>query len=137
MAISSQFYPSAFADMFNSDLNSGDEYKLMLLTNSAAYSNANTDVSDVSANEITGTGYDAGGKVVTISAARNNAKTELTLSDVLFTSATFSFYKAVIYNVTSGALVMYLDFGGVQNVNGQNYQLNAPNPKPAITPTPI
>jgi hypothetical protein len=109
----------------------------MLLNNSAAYSNSHTDVSDVSANEISGTGYDAGGKVVTISAARDGAKTELTLSDVLFTSATFSFFKGVIYNATSGALLMYLDFGGVQNVNGQNYQLNTPNPKPAITPTPI
>lgn len=144
MAISSQFYPSAFAAMFNNDLNSGDTFKLMLLTNAYTYSNVHTLVSDVSANEISGTGYTTGGAAITVSAAlkpgalpADRDRTELTLSDVLFTAATFTFEKAVVYNADSNALLLYLDFGAEQNVAGQNYQLNAPSPKPSITPTPI
>ena len=139
MAISSQFYPASFAAMFNNDNNTGDTYKLMLLTSSYSYSNAHTVVSDVSANEISGTGYSTGGATITVSAAQSDddSKTEFTLGNVLFSSATFTFRKAVIYNSTSNALLMYLDFGTTQDVSGQNYQLNAPSPKPSITPVAI
>jgi hypothetical protein len=139
MAISSQFYPASFAAMFNNDNNTGDTYKLMLLTSSYSYSNAHTVVSDVSANEISGTGYSTGGATITVSAAQSDddSKTEFTLGNVLFSSATFTFRKAVIYNSTSNALLMYLDFGTNQDVSGQNYQLNAPSPLPSITPVAI
>jgi hypothetical protein len=139
MAISSQFYPSAFAAMFNNDNNTGDTYKLMLLANAYDYSNAHTVVADVSANQISGTGYTTGGATITVAAGQSadNSKTEFTLGSVLFSSATISFYKGVIYNSTSNALLLYLDFGGVQNANGQNYQLNVPNPLPSITPVAI
>ncbi len=139
MAISSQFYPSSFAAMFNNDANSGDTFKLMLLTDSYTYSNAHTVVADVSANEITGTGYSTGGATITVAAdqSADDSKTEFDIGSVLFSSATISFYKGVIYNSTSNKLLLYLDFGGVQNANGQNYQLNAPSPKPSITPVAI
>jgi hypothetical protein len=139
MAISSQFYPASFAAMFNNDNNTGDTYKLMLLSDAYTYSNAHTVVADVSANQISGTGYTTGGATITVSAAQSDddSKTEFTLGNVLFSSATISFYKGVIYNSTSNALLLYLDFGGVQNANGQNYQLNAPNPLPSITPVAI
>jgi hypothetical protein len=139
MAISSQFYPSSFAAMFNNDNNTGDTYKLMLLTNSYTYSNAHTVVGDVSANEISGTGYSTGGATITVAAAQSDddSKTEFDLGAVLFSGATFTFRKAVVYNSTSNALLLYLDFGTTQDVSGQNYQLNAPNPKPSITPVAI
>ena len=139
MAISSQFYPSAFSAMFNNDNNTGDTYKLMLLTSSYSYSNAHTVVADVSADQISGTGYTTGGATLTVSAAQSDddSKTEFTLGNVLFSSATFTFRKAVIYNSTSNALLMYLDFGTTQDVSGQNYQLNAPSPLPSITPVAI
>jgi hypothetical protein len=139
MAISSQFYPSAFAAMFNNDNNTGDTYKLMLLANAYDYSNAHTVVADVSANQISGTGYTTGGATITVTAAQSDddTKTEFTLGSVLFSSATFTFEKAVVYNSTSNALLLYLDFGAEQDVAGQNYQLNAPSPKPSITPVAI
>ena len=139
MAISSQFYPSAFAAMFNNDNNTGDTYKLMLLANAYTYSDAHTVVADVSANQISGTGYTTGGATITVTAAQSDddSKTEFTLGNVLFSSATFTFRKAVIYNSTSNALLLYLDFGAEQDVAGQNYQLNAPSPKPSITPVAI
>jgi hypothetical protein len=139
MAISSQFYPSAGAAMFNNDINSGDTFKLMLLANAYTYSNAHTVVGDVSTHEISGPGYTAGGATITITAAQSDddLKSELTLGSVLFSSATFIFEKAVIYSSTSNALLMYLDFGAEQDVAGQNYQLNAPSPKPSLTPVAI
>jgi hypothetical protein len=139
MAISSQFYPASFAAMFNNDNNSGDTFKLMLLANAYTYSDAHTVVGDVSGNEISGTGYSAGGATITVSAAQSDddSKTEFTLGSVLFSSATFTFQKAVVYNSTSNALLLYLDFGAEQDVAGQNYQLNAPSPKPSITPVAI
>jgi hypothetical protein len=139
MAISSQFYPSAFAAMFNNDNNTGDTYKLMLLANAYNYSNAHTVVSDVSSNQISGTGYTTGGATITVTAAQSDddSKTEFTLGSVLFSTATFTFQKAVVYNSTSNALLLYLDFGAEQDVAGQNYQLNAPSPKPSITPVAI
>jgi hypothetical protein len=139
MAISSQFYPSAFAAMFNNDNNTGDTYKLMLLSDAYTYSNAHTVVADVSANQISGTGYTTGGATITVTAAQSDddSKTEFTLGSVLFSSATFTFEKAVVYNSTSNALLLYLDFGAEQDVAGQNYQLNAPSPKPSITPVAI
>lgn len=139
MAISSQFYPNAGAAIFNNEIDSGDTFKLMLLTSSYTYSNAHTVVGDVSANEISGPGYTAGGAAITITAAQSedDLKSELTMSNVLFSSATFVFRRAVIYSVDSGALLMYLDFGANQDVAGQNYQLNAPAPKPTLTPVPL
>jgi hypothetical protein len=139
MAISSQFYPSAFAAMFNNDNNTGDTYKLMLLADAYTYSNAHTVVADVSSNQISGTGYTTGGATITVTAAQSDddSKTEFTLGSVLFSSATFTFEKAVVYNSTSNALLLYLDFGAEQDVAGQNYQLNAPSPKPSITPVAI
>ena len=139
MAISSQFYPSAFAAMFNNDNNTGDTYKLMLLADAYTYSNAHTVVADVSSNQISGTGYTTGGATITVTAAQSDddSKTEFTLGSVLFSTATFTFQKAVVYNSTSNALLLYLDFGAEQDVAGQNYQLNAPNPLPSITPVAI
>jgi hypothetical protein len=139
MAISSQFYPSAFAAMFNNDNNTGDTYKLMLLADAYTYSNAHTVVADVSSNQISGTGYTTGGATITVTAAQSDddSKTEFTLGSVLFSTATFTFQKAVVYNSTSNALLLYLDFGAEQDVAGQNYQLNAPSPKPSITPVAI
>jgi len=139
MAISSQFYPNAGAAIFNNEIDSGDTFKLMLLANAYNYSNAHTVVGDVSTHEISGPGYTAGGAEITITAAKadDNLKSELTMSNVLFSSATFIFEKAVIYSTGSGALLMYLDFGDEQDVAGQNYQLNAPSPKPTLTPVAI
>jgi hypothetical protein len=144
MAISSQFYPSSFAAMFNNDANSGDTFKLMLLANAYTYSNEHTVVADVSGDEISGPGYTAGGSAITVTAALkpgatapDRDRTEFTLGSVLFSAATFTFEKAVVYDSTSNALLLYLDFGAEQDVAGQNYQLNAPSPKPSITPVAI
>lgn len=138
MAITAKFYPSAAAKMFNSDLNSGDSFKMALLTSSGTFNAAHTLYSDVSANQITGTGYSSGGVAVTVGpATSDSSKAEFPITAALWTSATFAFQNAVVYETAGGALLMHLAFDAEQNVAGQDYQINAPSPSPKATPVGI
>lgn len=134
MPVTSTWYPSAFAEMYNNDFNNGDAFKVALLGSLGTYNAAHTAWSDVSANEISGAGYTAGGESVTISATSSSTKTEFTLGSVEWVAATITFAHAVVYAVASGALMLHINFGGTQTVNAQNFILNTPTTKPSITP---
>lgn len=135
MAITAKFYPSAAAKMFNNDLNNGDTFKMALLSSVGTYDSTDVLYSDVSANQISGTGYSSGGVAVTVGPATSDAsKAEFPVTAALWTGATFTFQNAVIYQVTSGALLMHLAFDAEQDVAGQDYQINAPSPAPKATP---
>jgi hypothetical protein len=135
MAITATWYPSSIAKMFNNDLNDGDPFKVALLSSSGTYNAADTVWSDVSGDEITGTGYTTGGATVTIGAATSNGtKSEFPIGSVQWLAATMTFSNAVIYQATSGALLMHLSYSSAQTATAQNYTLNAPDPKPAATP---
>lgn len=135
MAITAKFYPSAAAKMFNNDLNDGDSYKMALLSSAGTYDSTDVLFSDVSGNQISGTGYSSGGVSVTVGPATSDAtKAEFPVTAALWTGATFTFQNAVIYQVTSGALLMHLAFDAEQDVAGQDYQINAPSPSPKATP---
>lgn len=136
MAITATWYPSSVAKMFNNDLNHGDTFKVALLTSSGTYNAADTVWSDVSGDEITGTNYTAGGATVTIdSATSNGTKSEFPIGSAQWFTATMTFSNAVIYQATSGALLLHLAYSSAQNVTAQNYTLEGPNPKPGATPT--
>jgi hypothetical protein len=135
MAITATWYPSSIAKMFNNDLNDGDPFKVALLSSSGTYNAADTVWSDVSGDEITGTGYTTGGATVTIGAATSNGtKSEFPIGSVAWLAATMTFSNAVIYQATSGALLLHLAYSAAQTVTAQNYILSAPDPKPAATP---
>ena len=93
-----------------------DTFKVMLVYQ--AYTpNADTNLvaSDVS-NEITGTGYTAGGRALSglsVSQDNTNNKGVWDAADVIWASSSISAYGAVIYDTTAAsALVCYFDFGG-------------------------
>jgi hypothetical protein len=135
MAITAKFYPSAAAKMFNNDLNDGDSYKMALLSSAGTYDANDVLFSDVSGDQISGTGYSSGGVAVTVGPATSDAtKAQFPVTAALWTSATFTFQNAVIYQITSGALLMHLAFDAEQDVAGQDYQINAPSPSPKATP---
>ena len=135
MAITAKFYPSAAAKMFNNDLNDGDSYKMALLSSAGTYDSTDILFSDVIGDQISGTGYSSGGVSVTVGPATSDAtKAEFPVTAALWTGATFTFQNAVIYQVTSGALLMHLAFDAEQDVAGQDYQINAPSPSPKATP---
>ena len=142
MAITAKFYPSAAAAMFNSEINSGDTFKMALLTNAGGFVAADTLFSDVSGDQISGTspnvGYTSGGvEVIVGPATSDSAKAEFPITAALWTGATFTFQNAVVYEVSSGKLLMHLAFSDEQNVAGQDYQINAPSPAPKATPVGI
>jgi len=88
-------------------------YKIALYTGNANLNNTTTAYSTT--NEITGTGYTAGGKTLTISQVpvgdTTNNTSYVSFSNVTWTSASFTARCALIYNSTTGAAVAVLDFG--------------------------
>jgi hypothetical protein len=103
----------------------GDTIKVGLLDDSHAFSAANSAWADVSANEISGTGYTAGGVTLgsqAVSVASNTAKFDA--ADTEWTSASFTAYHAVIYDTTnSNSLICSIDFGGAQTVSSGTFTI--------------
>lgn len=83
---------------------------------------------DVSAYEITGTNYTAGGQLLVNCAQTYSTSTNtwiLDCDDPLWTNATFTAQRyAVFYKGTSEELIAYIDFGSSNSVNAQNAWLN-------------
>ena len=88
-------------------------YKIALYT--AAASLDNTTTTYTSSNEVTGTGYTAGGQVLTISntpTGDNSTNTAyISFNNVTWNPASFTCRGALIYNSTTNAAVAVLDFG--------------------------
>jgi hypothetical protein len=82
---------------------------------------------DVSVNEISGTGYTAGGAAMSGTRSVTEAATTYwdTDADQSWTSATFSTWNAVIYDQTVGPnnLICTIDFGGEQQVTGGTFTI--------------
>jgi hypothetical protein len=65
-------------------------------------------------NEITGTGYTAGGEVLTVIPPASNDQTQtayISFANVTWSPASFTTAGALIYNATTGAAVAVLSFG--------------------------
>jgi hypothetical protein len=95
----------------------GDTFKLAMYTNSASPTAATTDYT--TSNEITGTGYSAGGGTLTNVTPTSSGTTALTdFDDLTFSTATITARGAIVYNTTAGSgsgttnSVVILDFGG-------------------------
>lgn len=67
-------------------------------------------------NEITGTGYTAGGEVLvpTVGSDTSNNTAYVTFANVTWSPASFTTAGALIYNSTTNASVAVLNFGGVK-----------------------
>lgn len=87
-------------------------YKIALYTSNADLNNTTT--SYTSTGEVSGTGYSAGGAVLTVlppatSLVANTAY--VSFNNVTWSPASFTCRGALIYNSTTGAAVAVLDFG--------------------------
>lgn len=107
-----------------------DTFKMMLL--SAPLAETEKDAFDYRndiTNEITGTGYTAGGKAVALTLGAvdtTNNRIDITADVVNWPSATLSAQAAVIYKSRGGAasadeLVSHIDFGGTFPSGGGTY----------------
>ena len=86
-------------------------YKVALYTALADLSSAT--LVYTTPNEVTGTGYTAGGKVLTISQVPTSSDQTayISFANVTWNPASFTARGALIYNSTTGAAVAVLDFG--------------------------
>ena len=134
MAITSNFYPSSFASMFNGTLNDGDTFKCALLSSSGSFDGSHTTFSDLSGSQVSGSGYTAGGATVTLGATSDGTKTEFAIGAASWSNVTVSFSNAVIYSEDSGDLMLHLAWPYEESVSGLDYQINAPSPAPSVTP---
>lgn len=99
----------------------GDTFKVALLGSGYTPSAAHTVFADVSANEITGTGYTAGGATLAnVTWASAAGTTTFDAGDISWTGATFTARYAVLYksgtaNTIVNPLVKVFDFGSDQS----------------------
>ena len=87
-------------------------YKIALYNGNANLSNTTTTYTTT--NEIVGTGYTAGGQILTPIAPSSNATANtayVSFNNVTWSPATFTCRGALIYNATTGAAVCVLNFG--------------------------
>lgn len=101
-----------------------DTIKVALLNNSHAFTATHNTFSQVSANEITGTGYTAGGATLANKTVTQASATKWDADDVSWTTASFSAYHAVIYDVTASSnLIASIDFGGIITVTSATFTI--------------
>jgi len=104
----------------------GDTYKIALFT-SAATLDASTATYSTS-NEVSGTGYTAGGNTLTAVTPTTSGTTAFVdFNDTTFTDATITAAGALIYNSTDGdRAVAVLDFGGDKTSTNGDFTIQFP-----------
>lgn len=109
-----------------------DAYKVALIKPSSVgvYGAATTNYSNLTTDEVSGTGYTAGGVALTGAATALAAGVAtLDFNDASWTTASFSAAGALIYNTTRGnAAVCVLDFGGTFTVTAGTFTLPIDRP---------
>lgn len=102
-----------------------DTIKCMLLDNSHAFSAGDNVIGDVSANEISGTGYTAGGATLAGKAVTQAATTKFDATDTAWTTATFTAYHAVLYDdtIATDDLICSIDFGAAKTVTAGTFTI--------------
>ena len=101
------------------DFNSPSPYVYKIaLYNAVATLNSET-TAYTTQDEITGTGYTAGGKVLfpTIGSDPSNNWAYVTFANVTWSPASFTTSGALIYNATTNASVAVLNFGGEKSAS--------------------
>lgn len=110
---------------FSSD--TSQSFKIALFTSSATL-NADTTAYSTT-NEVSGTGYDAGGKTLTIATNPTSSGTTalLDFSDVTWSSSSITARGALIYkSATGNPAVAVIDFGEDKQSSSGNFQISFP-----------
>lgn len=136
MAFSGNFMCSSFKQELlegahNFKNSGGDTFKLAMYTNSASFNAATT--AYTTSNEVSGSGYSAGGGTLTRVDPSLSSTTALTdFADLTFTSATVTARGALIYNTTTGSgsgttdTVVVLDFGSDKTSTAGDFTIQFP-----------
>jgi hypothetical protein len=131
--MASKLYGQFLSQALNKEIDfDTDTIKVALLTN--AYTpdqDAHNYYDDVVANEVTGTGYTAGGNTLANKTNTYNSATNvivLDADDVTWSSSTITARYAVIYDATPATnatkpLIGYVDFGSDQSSSNGNFTI--------------
>ena len=130
MAITQAMCTSFKEDLFNKlqDLDT-DTIKIALYTSSATLDASTT--AYTATNEVTGTGYSAGGETLANSTVATSGTTAyVDFDNPEWTSATFTARGALIYNDTTAGdnAIAVLDFGGDFTVSSGTFRIVFPAP---------
>lgn len=127
--MASVIYNSFKRDIMNGSIDlDTDTIKVMLVTSTyTADQDAHTKRSDIT-NEVSGTGYTAGGATLSVTVSVDNTDNEgvFDATDVTWSTSTITARGAVIYKSRGGAssadeLVCYIDFGSDQVSSAGNF----------------
>ncbi len=109
-----------------------DTFKVMLTTSSYSENKDTHDYRDDVTNEVTGTGYTAGGNTATVTVTLDTAndRIDISLGGTTWTTSTITARKAVYYKSRGGAssadeIIVVNDFGSDVITSGGTFTLNA------------
>jgi hypothetical protein len=132
MAFTGNFLCTSFKvelleSVHNFTTGTGDTYKLALYDNSAAFTAATT--AYTATNEVSGTGYSAGGGTLTnVTPTSSGTTAFIDFDDLTFSTATITAYGALIYNSSAAGnpAVCILDFGGAKTSTAGDFTIVFP-----------
>ena len=127
-AMCTSFKVGILGGSFNFNTGTTQTFKIALFTSSASLSAATTAYS--TSNEVSGTGYSAGGNILTVSQVPTSSGTTafIDFADTTWTTATITARGALIYlaNGTTNPAVAVLDFGGDKTSTAGNFTIQFP-----------
>ena len=132
-AVANSFKTQVLTATHNFTATTGNTFKIALFTNSATL-NKSTTVYDSTDNEVTGTGYTAGGNTLTsVTPALSTDTAVCDFSDSSWSTATITARGALIYNssTTAGSAnraVVVLDFGADKTSTSGDFTVAFPTP---------
>ena len=125
-AMCTSFKQELLVGTHNFTTSSGNTFKLALFTSSASLGAGTTAYS--TSNEVSGTGYSAGGGTLTNVTPTTSSTTALTdFADLTFSSSTITARGALIYNSSaSDKAVLVLDFGSDKSSSSGDFTISFP-----------
>ena len=125
-ALCTSFKQEILVGTHNFTASSGNTFKLALYTNSASLTAATTAYS--TSNEVSGTGYSAGGGTLTSATPTTSGTTAFCdFADLTFSSSSITARGAIIYNSSaSDKAVAVLDFGSDKTSSAGDFTISFP-----------
>lgn len=132
-ALCTSFKQELFEAIHDFNASGGNTFKVALIkaTPTGTYNATTTSYTTVTGNsdEVTGTGYTAGGETLTnIDPTTSGTTAYIDFGDVSWTSASFSADGCIVYNDTASGdpAVFVYDFGGTQTVASGTFTVQFP-----------
>jgi hypothetical protein len=129
--VCNSFKVELFRAIHDFTASTGDTFKVALYTSASTIGAATTVYT--ATNEAVGTGYTAGGAVLTsVTPTLNGNTCVVDFADVTISTVTLTYRKALIYNSTkANRAVAVFDFGSDRVISGGNLIIQMPVPDPS------